>query len=119
MWGGRNRERNAGALHLVLMMVIAVIAPIAAMLVQLAISRSREYQADESGARLCRKPLALAEALRKIHGMAQRQPMDANPATAHLFIVNPLRAQGLANLFSTHPPVERRIEILEALARRL
>ena len=120
MWGGqRDRDRNNGALQLVLMMVIAVIAPIAAMLVQMAISRAREYQADESGARLCRKPLALASALKKIHMMATRQPMEANPATAHLFIVNPLSARGLTNLFSTHPPVERRVEILENLARRL
>ena len=76
-------------------------------------------QADESGARLCRKPLALASALRKIHSVAQQNPMDANPATAHLFIVNPLSARGFVNLFSTHPPVERRVEILEGLARQL
>jgi len=121
MWGGggRDRERGNGALQLVLVLVIAIIAPLAAMLVQMAISRAREYQADESGARLCRKPLALASALRKISGAVAREPMDANPATAHLFIVNPLNAGALVNLFSTHPPVERRIEILESLARRL
>lgn len=122
MWGGRrgDRDRGNGALQLVLMLVIAIVAPIAAMLVQMAISRAREYQADESGARLCRKPLALASALEKIHTMAARRPMEgANPATAHLFIVNPLSARGLANLFSTHPPVERRIEILQGLAHRL
>lgn len=121
MWGGGNRDRNRGngAFQMVLMLAVAIIAPIAAMLVQMAISRAREYQADESGARLCRKPLALASALAKIHSVAQQSPMDANPATAHLFIVNPLSAKGLVNLFSTHPPVERRIEILEGLARRL
>lgn len=121
MWGGhsRGRDRGNGALQLILMMVIAIVAPLAAMLVQMAISRAREYQADESGARLSRKPLALASALRKIHAGAMREPMEANPATAHLFIVNPLSARGLVNLFSTHPPVERRIEILESLARRL
>lgn len=121
MWGGggRSRERGNAVFQLILMMVIAIVAPIAAMLVQMAISRAREYQADESGAQLSRKPLALASALRKIHAIAQRQPMDANPATAHLFIVNPLSARGFVNLFSTHPPVERRIEILEGLARRL
>ncbi len=121
MWGGggRDRERGNGALQLVLVLVITIIAPLAAMLVQMAISRAREYQADESGARLCRKPLALASALRKISGAVAREPMDANPATAHLFIVNPLNAGALVNLFSTHPPVERRIEILESLARRL
>lgn len=119
MWGGSRRDRNNSVLQLLLLIVVAVVAPIAAMLVQLAISRAREYQADESGARLSRKPLALASALRKIHSMAARLPMDANPATAHLFIVNPLSAGGLVNLFSTHPPVERRIEILEGLAHRL
>lgn len=120
MWGGRrDRDRDNGAFQLVLMLVVAIVAPIAAMLVQMAISRSREYQADESGARLCRKPLALASALRKISAAATRVPMDANPATAHLFIVNPLSGRNLMNLFSTHPPVERRIEILESLARQL
>ncbi|MBI3333581.1 MAG: zinc metalloprotease HtpX [Candidatus Omnitrophica bacterium] len=122
MWGGGrrdDRERGGGAFQLALMLVIAIIAPIAAMLVQMAISRSREYQADESGARLCRKPLALASALEKIHAISSRRPMEANPATAHLFIVNPLSAGGWVNLFSTHPPVERRIEILHSLARQL
>ena len=121
MWGGsRSRDRSAGALQLVLMLVIAIVAPIAAMLVQMAISRAREYQADASGARLCRKPLALASALEKLHSMAARRPMEeANPATAHLFIVNPLTARGLLHLFSTHPPVERRVEILHGLARQL
>ncbi len=118
--GGRGRERGSGAVHLALMLVVAIVAPLAAMLVQMAISRSREYQADDSGARLCRKPLALAAALEKLHSAAHRSPMqEANPATAHLFIVNPLSARGLVNLFSTHPPVERRVEILHNLARQL
>ena len=122
VFGGnsRDRERGNGAIQLVAFLVISIVAPIAAMLIQMAISRSREYQADESGARLCRKPLALASALEKISAIAARNPMEgANPATAHLFIVNPLSARGLVNLFSTHPPVERRIEILQNLARRL
>ena len=121
MWGGgRDRERNQGGLQIVMMIVIAIVAPIAAMLVQMAISRSREYQADESGAKLCRKPLALASALKKISAIAERHPMEnANPATAHLFIVNPLTGVRFMNLFSTHPPVERRIEVLESLARRM
>ena len=90
------------------------------MLIQMAISRSREYQADESGARLCRKPLALASALEKIHAVSARRPMEgANPATAHLFIINPLSARGIMNLFSTHPPVERRVEVLHTLARQM
>ena len=123
MWGGGrrdDREGGGGAIQLVLMLVVAIVAPLAAMLVQMAISRSREYQADDSGARLCRKPLALASALEKIHSIARRSPMqEANPATAHLFIINPLSAQGVMNLFSTHPPVERRIEILHKLARQI
>jgi len=116
--GGRNREgRGAGGVQLVGMLVAAVVAPVAAMLIQMAVSRSREYQADASGADLCRKPLALASALRKIHAVAGRVPLEgANPATAHLCIVNPLTAGGLVHLFSTHPPVERRIEILERIA---
>ena len=119
--GGRDREREGGgAIGVVAFLVISIVAPIAAMLVQMAISRSREYQADESGARLCRKPLALASALEKLHSAAARHPLEgANPATAHLFIVNPFSARGLMNLFSTHPPVERRIEILHNLARQL
>ena len=119
--GSRDREReNGGGLQLVAFLVISIVAPVVAMLVQMAISRSREYQADESGARLCRKPLALASALEKIQAAAIRNPMEgANPATAHLFIINPLSAKGLMNLFSTHPPIERRIEILQNLARRL
>ncbi len=118
--GSRDRERGSGALQLAAFLAISIVAPIAAMLIQMAISRSREYQADESGARLCRKPLALASALEKISAIASRSPMEAaNPATAHLFIINPLSARGLVNLFSTHPPVERRVEILQNLARRL
>jgi len=114
------RGRGSGGLQLVAFLVISIVAPLVAMLIQMAISRSREYQADESGARLCRKPLALASALEKIHATAARRPMEgANPATAHLFIVNPLSGQALMNLFSTHPPVERRVEVLHSLARQL
>ena len=119
MFGGRSRDdRNNGGAQMVLMLLVAVIAPIAAMLIQLAVSRAREYQADASGTELCHKPLALASALRKISSAARVAPMEANPATAHLFIVNPLTGGGLVNLFSTHPPVERRIEILERMARQ-
>ncbi|MBI4314263.1 MAG: zinc metalloprotease HtpX [Candidatus Omnitrophica bacterium] len=120
MFGGHRRDNrnNSGGAQLALMLVIAIVAPIAAMLIQIAISRSREYQADASGAKMCHKPLALANALRKIHQAASRVPMDANPATAHLFIVNPLTGRSLMNMFSTHPPVERRVEILENMARQ-
>lgn len=120
MFGGRRDDRNnSGGLQLALMLIVAIIAPIAAMLIQMAVSRAREYEADAGGAALCHKPLALASALRKIHAVAARRPLEAaNPATAHLFIVNPLTGGGLVNLFSTHPPVERRIAILELMARQ-
>ena len=122
MFGGHrdDRERGGGALNIAALLVISILAPLIAMLIQMAVSRSREYQADESGARLCRKPLALASALEKISAAASRRPLEqANPATAHLFIVNPLRGQALMNLFSTHPPLEKRVEILHQLARQL
>ncbi|HVP37356.1 MAG TPA: zinc metalloprotease HtpX [Terriglobales bacterium] len=114
--GGRDDENRGGGLGLLFM---AIIAPIAALLIQLAISRSREYQADESGAKICHKPLALAGALKKLSYASQRVPMQANPSTAHLFIVNPLTGGGLTSLFSTHPPLEQRISRLENLAKGL
>jgi heat shock protein HtpX len=95
-----------------------ILAPIAAMLIQLAVSRSREYGADATGARLVGYPDGLIGALRKLQAAAERIPMRAaDPATAHLFIVNPLSGRSLAGLFSTHPPVERRIERLMAQGR--
>jgi heat shock protein HtpX len=122
MFGGHrdDRGRGGGAIQVAAFLVISILAPLIAMLIQMAVSRSREYQADESGARLCRKPLALASALEKIHAVAARRPLEgANPATAHLFIVNPFSARGMMQLFSTHPPVEKRVEILHQLARQL
>jgi heat shock protein HtpX len=99
-------------------LAMAIIAPIAAMLIQMAVSRSREYLADEGGARMCGRPLALASALRKLDSGSRMLPMqEARPATAHLFIVNPLTAGGLLQLFSTHPPMEDRIARLERMAR--
>lgn len=112
-FGGGDDERRGGFVEL---LVMAVIAPMAAMLIQLAVSRTREYQADASGARLTHNPLYLANALRKLEAANERLPMDAGPATAHLFIVNPLSAQGLSRLFSTHPPIEERIRRLEQMA---
>ena len=98
-------------------LVMAIIAPLAAMLIQMAVSRSREYLADESGARICGRPLSLANALRKLHTASQMIPMqEARPATAHMFIVNPLTGASLLKLFSTHPPMEERIKRLEAAA---
>jgi heat shock protein HtpX len=97
---------------------MAFIAPIAALLIQMAVSRSREYLADESAARICGRPLALANALRKLHATSHMIPMqEARPASAHLFIVNPLTGSSLLRLFSTHPPMEERIARLEAIAR--
>ncbi len=112
--GGRDNEREGG--NPIALLVIAILAPIVATLIQLAISRSREYMADESGAKLCGRPLSLANALRKLYTFSRQVPMQANPTTAHLFIVNPLTGGGLLNLFSTHPPIERRIARLEELA---
>ena len=113
---GDDEERGGG---LAGSLVMAIIAPIAAMLIQMAVSRSREYLADESGAHICGRPLALANALRKLHNASHMLPMqEARPATAHLFIVNPLTGGALLKLFSTHPPMEERIERLEAMAYR-
>jgi heat shock protein HtpX len=113
--GGRRDDDEApgGIFGLIAMMIVA---PIAAGLIQMAISRSREYEADATGARICGNPLWLANALRKLHLGSQRVPLDANPATAHMFIVNPLRGGGVVNLFSTHPPIEDRIARLESMA---
>jgi heat shock protein HtpX len=110
--GGRDRE-GGGGLGLIAM---AILAPIGAMVVQMAVSRSREYQADASGARFCGKPESLARALEKIAGAAKRTaPIEATPATAHMFILSPLSGKGMMSLFSTHPPVEKRVERLRAM----
>ena len=114
--GGRRDDREGGGGGLIAGIAMIILAPIAAALIQMAISRSREYEADASGARLCGNPIWLANALRKLHLGSQRVPLDANPATAHMFIVNPLRGGGLVNLFSTHPPIEDRIARLESMA---
>ncbi|MFN3690422.1 MAG: zinc metalloprotease HtpX [Fimbriimonadales bacterium] len=99
-------------------LALVILAPIAAMIVQLAISRAREYEADKTGAEIAGTPLGLANALRKLEAAAQRIPNEhAQPATAHMYIVNPLRGGGIAALFSTHPPVQERIRRLEAMAR--
>jgi heat shock protein HtpX len=92
-----------------------ILAPLAAMLVQMAISRSREFGADATGAAISGDPLALASALRKLQGGVERVLMEANPATAHMFNINPLTGGGLMTLFSTHPPLEERIRRLEQM----
>ena len=115
--GGRSDEDGEGSGGLIGGIALAIIAPIAAMLIQMAVSRSREYLADERGAQICGRPLALAGALNKLQQASQFMPMqEARPATAHLFIVNPLSGSSLAKLFSTHPPMEERIARLQALA---
>jgi heat shock protein HtpX len=112
-FGGRDREgRGGGGLTALLMLIVA---PIAASLIQLAVSRSREYQADATGAHYTGNPYALASALQKIDSYAKRLPMQASPSTAHLFIIQPflgVNAGAFANLFSTHPPIAKRIERL-------
>jgi heat shock protein HtpX len=111
IFGGGSRDDDNNPLGMILMMVLA---PIAAMLVQMAISRSREYEADKGGAKLAGNPHDLANALRKLEAANSRAPMPhVNAATAHMFIVNPLRGGGLRSLFSTHPPVAERIQRLE------
>jgi heat shock protein HtpX len=109
-FGGGDRDRGPGGGALALVLVI--LAPIAAMIVQAAISRSREFAADAGGAEISGKPRALASALRKLEAGARQVPMQGNPATAHLFIVHPFRGGGLFKLFSSHPPTEARIERL-------
>jgi len=108
--GGRDREgRGGGGIGALFMLILA---PIAAMLIQLAVSRSREYQADETGAHFTGNPYALASALQKLDAYSKRIPMMASPSTAHLFIVQPLLGMNFASLFSTHPPIRKRIERL-------
>jgi heat shock protein HtpX len=114
MFGGARDDEERG-LNPVALIATIIFAPLAAMLIQMAVSRSREYEADASGARLTRHPLGLASALAKLHRASQVAPMDATPATAHLFIVNPLSGQSFATLFSTHPPIEERIARLRAM----
>jgi heat shock protein HtpX len=111
-----DREGGGGALGLIFSLVLA---PIAAMLIQMAVSRAREFQADDTGARTIRDPEALASALQKIAAYSEQLPLDANPSTAHLFIVNPLHGGTLRNLFSTHPPLEQRVARLQKIASEL
>jgi heat shock protein HtpX len=117
--GGDDRERPGGMIGTIALMLLA---PMAAGLVQMAISRTREYEADRVGAEIANDPQALASALQKIEAYARgavNAPAERNPATAHMFIINPLNGHGVDNLFSTHPNVENRIAALEALAREM
>lgn len=124
MWGAMfggygNRDNDRGGGNPIAFLALLILAPIAATLIQFAISRQREFSADEAGARLSHKPLALAEALKKLHSGVERMPMNASPATAHLFIVAPFSGKALMNLFSTHPPIEERIARLYDLAKHM
>ena len=111
IFGGRDDDDGNPFAAIVMM----IVAPIAAMLIQMAISRSREYAADAGGARIAGKPRHLSSALRKLGSASQQIPMQAEPATAHMFIVNPLSGKSMARLFSTHPPMEERIARLEKM----
>jgi heat shock protein HtpX len=112
---GRSNDSEEGGVNPMVLLFWAIVAPIAAVIIQLAISRAREYAADEGGARICGNPLWLASALRRLERAVHVVPTHTQPATAHLFIVNPLRGGGIFSLFSTHPPVEERIARLEAM----
>jgi len=116
IFGGRSSDRREGSNPIIALAMI-ILAPLAALLVQMAISRSREYGADATGAAISGDPLSLANALKKLQRGVEKIPMEANPATAHMFIVNPLTGGGLMTLFSTHPPLEERIRRLEHLRR--
>jgi heat shock protein HtpX len=110
-YGGRGDGRDRGNNPIALLAMI-ILAPLAAMVIQAAISRSREFSADAGGAQIAGNPYGLADALRKIEAVSQRVPLDANPATAHMFIIKPFSGGGLMSLFSTHPPTEQRIRAL-------
>jgi heat shock protein HtpX len=113
--GGRRSDNEGGGGSAIGALLMAILAPIAAMLIQMAISRSREYEADASGAHLAGHASGLEHALQKLDMASRQVPLEATPATAHLFIVNPLTSGGLASLFSTHPPIEERIARLRAM----
>ncbi len=113
IFGGFRDEDNRS--NPIAFLAMAIIAPLAAFMIQMAISRTREYEADSSGAQICGNPMVLANALRKLHKGVQQIPMAVNPSTAHMFIVSPLTGGGLLTLFSTHPPIEKRIERLERM----
>ncbi len=114
--GGRDGDSRSNPFALLLMIIVA---PIAAALIHMAISRSREYNADSAGGELCGNPLWLASALNKMAGYNKRIPMDVNPSQSHLFIVQPLIPRGMSSLFSTHPPIEQRIEKLQDQAEEM
>jgi len=115
MFGGYSRGRRSGG-NIFGLLAISILAPIAALIIQMAISRSREYSADRTGARFLHSGIPLANALGKLESQARRRPIAASPQSAHMFIVNPLSGQSLLGLFSTHPPIQTRIERLRQLS---
>jgi heat shock protein HtpX len=118
-WGGGvdRRDHDRQGSNPIVMIAALILTPIAAMLIQMAISRSREYDADAGGAAIAGSPLGLVSALRKLETASHAVPLDANPATAHMFIIKPFSGAGLMSLFSTHPPTESRVQALMSLAR--
>ncbi len=114
IFGGSDDDEGGNPFAAIVMMIVA---PIAAMLIQMAISRSREYAADSGGAKVSGNPMYLASALKKLHSASQRIPLKAQPATAHMFIVSPLSGGNMVKLFSTHPPIEERVAKLENMGR--
>lgn len=112
MFGGMGDRRERGGSNPLALLATIIVAPLAAMLIQAAISRSREFAADAGGAKIAGNPYGLADALRKLEGASKRVPLDANPATAHMFIIKPFSAGGILSMFSTHPPTEQRIQAL-------
>jgi heat shock protein HtpX len=113
--GSRDGDRQGG--NPIVMLAMLILAPLAAMLIQMAISRSREFAADAGGAAIAGNPYGLADALRKIDAVSKRVPLDANPATAHMFIMSPFSGGGITSLFSSHPPTEKRIHALLGAGR--
>jgi heat shock protein HtpX len=115
IFGGGNQDEEGGGAGIIGLIAMSIIAPMAAMIVQMAISRSREYLADATGAKFAGHPEGLAQALEKLGAYSKRMPMDAHPSTAHMFIVNPLSGKSMMSLFSTHPPLEERIARLRGV----
>jgi len=112
MFMGGSRDDRGGGSNPIVMLAMMILAPIAALFVQMAISRSREFAADATGAQIAGNPYGLANALRKIEAVAKRVPLEANPATAHMFIIKPFAGTGISALFSSHPPTEARVRAL-------
>lgn len=112
MFGGGRRDGGGSPVLLLIKLAALIIAPLAAMVIKMAISRTREYHADASGAAMARDPEGLASALQKMESFARRQPLQVNEAASHMFIVNPLSAKGMSGLFSTHPPIKERVKRL-------